>query len=116
MGMKSTSIFAPEVVAVANPKVGDYLCGSYGYEACIYHVYQVVAITGKSVKIREVDLNNKHQVGGMEWTSTITGNLSGPTLTKRFKAQGNEYRVKITDCMNAYGPWTPTILHGYNYH
>lgn len=110
------SIFPPKLVSSVSPKVGDYMCGSFGYEACIHHVAKVVGVTGSSVKLQEVELHNAYMQGGMEWTSTITGRVDGPVRVKRFKSQGKGYRVKWNESMTMYGPWTPCELSGYNYH
>lgn len=109
------SIFPPKPVSTVAPKVGDFMCGSYGYEACIHHVAIVVAVTGASVKLQEVQLDSKYKQGGMEWTSTITAGR-GPTVTKRWKSQDKSYRVKWHESMTMWGPWTPCELSGYNYH
>lgn len=110
------SIFPPKPEALTLPKVGDYLCGSYGYEACIHHVVKVVGVTPSMVKVQEVELDSKYAQGGMEWTSKITNRLSGPVKSHRFKAGEKGYRIKRTECLSMSGPWTPCELSGYNYH
>lgn len=110
------SIFAPEVKPTVKPKVGDLLYGSYGYDASIPHVYKVLGVTGASVKIQEVVVNNVYSNGGMDWEGTVTDKTEGEILTKRFRLMEKTYRVKIHSCLNVYGPWEGKKVTGYNYH
>ncbi len=112
------SIFAPKpVTSVASPKVGDLLCGSFGYEACIHQVFKVVGVTGSSVKIQELVLDRKYTGGGgMNWTSTVTNEARGPVSLKRVISSHDGYSVKVHSSLRVYGPWTPCELEGYNHH
>lgn len=111
------SIFIEAKVSNVTPKVGDYLMGSYGYEASIPVVAKVVAVTGASVKVREVELHShSFTTGAMEWKVDVGDKLIGPTLTKRVKAGANGYRIKWNECVNLHGPWTPRTMDAYNYH
>ena len=88
-----------------SPKVGDYLCGIWGYEATLLTGVVVVGVTGKSVKVQEVTLNNvyKNGAGGMFWTATPdVNNLKGPVVTKRVTPTENGYRIKWNSYLNLY--------------
>lgn len=110
------SIFAPKssVSSVVAPKVGDLLCGSWGYDACLHTVVKVLKVTGASIVVQELDL--KRNGGGMNWTSTVTNTPHGPVKTKRVNLRESGYSVKWTNYMNLYGPWTPCVLEEYNHH
>ena len=115
-----TGIFAPEAVVTATPKVGDILCGFYGYEASIATFAKVVGVTDKSVKVVELDQRHDYHPnsGGMYWTAFPTNNgRSGKVITKLFKSDNDKgYRIKWSSYQNLYGPWTGTSVECYNVH
>lgn len=118
----NSSIISPVLTnpsAVATPKIGDVLMGTYGYEACIPTFVQVVGVSGKSVSVQAIDCRSEYKPnsGGMEWTVFPKKDcLVGPVVKKIFKAIGNGYKVKWTSYQNLYGPWTGTSVEAYNYH
>jgi hypothetical protein len=113
----ATSIFATEVVSKVAPKVGDLLCGHYGYEASLPTFAKVVGVTGKTIKVIEL-AGHSHSFGqgGMEWKVNVTNTPVGHTMTKRFSPCGEGYKIKWSSYQNLYGPWTPKTCYAYNYH
>lgn len=103
--MNNSSIFATEANLSATPKVGDYLCGTWGYDATLLTAVVVVGVSGKSVKVREVSLNNVYHpnMGGMFWTSTpdVTKPV-GDVVVKRVTPCGDGYRIKWNNYLNLY--------------
>lgn len=87
-----------------SPKVGDYLCGTWGYDATILTGAVVVAVTGKSVMVRECLQERKYNGGGgMFWTATpLVDKLTGPLMTKRVTPCGDGYRIKWNSYLNLY--------------
>ena len=115
------SIISPSLTSkptvVNGPKVGDILCSTYGYEACIANFAKVVAVTKASVKIVRLGVNEVYTGGGgLTWDSTPNLNAEGSEVeTKRFSACGETYRVKNTSFSNYY-PWSGKPVSCYNYH
>lgn len=100
---------------VNGPKVGDILCSTYGYEACIANFAKVVAVTKASVKIVRLGVNEEH-TGNMTWKSTPNLNREGDKVeTRRFRVCGDSYSVKSTSFSNYY-PWGGNPISCYNYH
>ena len=113
----ATSIFAPEAVSTVAPKVGDLLCGSYGYEASIPTFAVVVAVSAKSIRVIELEgRSHSYQTGGMEWKVDVTNNRRGDIKTKKVKLGEKGYSIKWSSYQNLYGPWTPHTINAYNYH
>lgn len=113
------SIISPALAAkpavVNGPKVGDILCSTYGFDACIAHFAKVVEVTKASVKI-ELLGNIDNYTGPMTWDSKPNVDSSGGEIhTKRFKACGNTYSVKDSSCATFY-PWSGKPVNCYNYH
>jgi hypothetical protein len=113
------NILAPSLInknAVVNgPKVGDILCSTYGYDACIAHFAKVVEVTKASVKLELLGTIDNY-TSPMTWDSKPDINSSGGTVvTKRFKANGDSYKVKDTSCATFY-PWCGKPINCYNYH
>jgi hypothetical protein len=108
------SILAPKPEVINGPKVGDILVSNWGYEASIASFAKVIAVTGKSVKMVRLGVNEKH-TGPMEWTSTPDLSHSGKVETKRFAPAGDSYRVKDTTFANFY-LWDGKPVNCYNYH
>lgn len=113
-------IFAQPVVSTVTPKVGDVLCGSYGYEASIATFAKVVAVTGKSVKVVELDQRCEYHPnsGGMYWTAfpLVNSTRTGKVVTKLVKASDTGYRIKWSSYQSLFGPWTGTSVECYNVH
>lgn len=105
--MNSTIFAEAPVVTPANtPKVGDILCGSWGYDATLYTFVKVVGVTGKSVKVREMETESSNfQTGGMQWTEKLTGNLRGEIKTKLVKLTEKGYKIKWNSYLNLWGPY-----------
>jgi hypothetical protein len=109
----SPSLLSPPPV-INGPKVGDILVSCWGYEACIAHWAQVVGVTGKSVKLQYLGASDNH-TGPMNWESTPDLNSAGKTVTKRFKPDGNSYRVKDSSFATFY-KWDGKPISCYTYH
>ena len=117
----ATSVFGPEISGagpVATPKVGDILFGTYGYEACIPTWAKVVGVTGKSVKVVEIDsVCSNYRTGGMEWTATPqVDSPIGEVMTKKVVATENGYRVKWSSYQNLYLTNKVEPFEASNYH
>lgn len=115
----NTTIISPSLenptAAVNLPKVGDILCSTYGYEACIAHFAKVIAVTKASVKIESLGTIDNY-TSPMTWESRPNIDSTGGTVhTKRFKAIGETYSVKDTSCATFY-PWSGKPVNCYNYH
>lgn len=113
------NILAPSLVnkyAVVNgPKVGDILCSTYGYDACIAHFAKVVEVTKASVKLELLGTIDNY-TSPMNWESKPDINSTGGTVVnKRFKPNGDSYKVKDTSCATFY-PWSGKAINCYNYH
>lgn len=88
-----------------SPKVGDYLSGTWGYDATILTGAVVVAVTGKTVKVRECEQERTYHAnsGGMFWTSTpLVNKLTGPVMTKRVNPRNGGYQIKWNSYLNLY--------------
>ena len=97
------------------PKVGDILCSTYGYDACIAHFAKVVAVSKASVKIELLGTIDNY-TSPMTWESKPNvDSYGGSVHTKRFKACGDTYSVKDTSCATFY-PWSGKPVNCYNYH
>jgi hypothetical protein len=112
------SIFAEQNTSVASPKVGDILCGSWGYEATLYTFVKVVAVGNKTIKVQEMVTESfDHQTGGMEWKEKLTGETHGEITTKLFKTYDKGYKIKWNSYLNLYGPYTGDgVVSCSNYH
>lgn len=113
------SIISPALdtkpAVINGPKIGDILCSTYGYEACIAHFAKVVAVTKASVKLELLGTIDNY-TSPMTWESKPNVDSSGGTVvTKRYKADGDSYRVKDTSCATFY-PWSGKPVNCYNYH
>lgn len=120
--MNSTllSVVGPDALKASaapknGPKVGDILCGTYGYEACIAVFAKVVGVTGSSVRVVELDDSRVYSNGGMDWVSTPIVNSDGPVVIKRVKPVGDSYRIKWNSCVNLY-KWDGESVSCYNHH
>ena len=116
--MNPPSIFATPPVATVTPKVGDVLVGSYGYEASIATFAIVLAVTGKSIRVRELDQRCEYKGGGgMYWTAfPLLGKGIGEVMTKRFTCSERGYSIKWSSYQKLHGPWTGTSVECYNVH
>ena len=106
--------------AADNPvKVGDIFKGSYGYEACIYDYFEVVAVskTGKSVTVREL-AQERNSTGWCDWESrAISGRYVGKPMRKNLNFDGNTPNFKVSSYEWAYRTDNPEEWDsGYNYH
>lgn len=113
------SIISPSLsnknAIVNGPKVGDILCSTYGYEACIAHFAKVVEVLGKSVRIELLGTIDNY-TSPMTWDSKPNVDSSGGEVyTKRFKPCGDSYSVKDTSCATFY-KWSGKPINCYNYH
>jgi len=113
------NILAPSLenkpTVVNNPKVGDILVSTYGYDACIAHFAKVVAVTKASVKIEMLGTIDNH-TSPMTWESRPNVDSSGGNVvTKRFKACGDTYKVKDSNFATFY-PWSGKPINCFNYH
>jgi hypothetical protein len=100
-----------------NPKVGDILVGTYGYEARIATFVEVVSVSGSRIKVRELKQNRNYTgCGGMDWTATPVKNSGAGIVTKVFTSHEDCYRIKWTSYQSLYGPWDGQPVSCYNYH
>jgi hypothetical protein len=100
------------------PVVGDILCGTYGYEACIANFYKVTKVTKSSVRIAYLSANNKYNQGGMNWTSEpILDVINEDTepLLRRFNSHHNSYYVKLNS-YTTLSKWSGYPVQCYNHH
>lgn len=113
------SIIAPSLtnksIVVNGPKVGDILCSTSGYDACIAHFAKVIAVTKSSVKI-ELLGRIDNPTSPMTWDSKPDVHSTGGTVvTKRFKPYGDSYSVKDNNYATYY-VWSGNPINCYNYH
>lgn len=52
-------------------KIGDILCSCFGYDASIYDFYEVVGVSKKNVRIRELRKRNVPGMQSTEWSGCI---------------------------------------------
>lgn len=52
-------------------KIGDILCSCFGYDASIYDFYEVVGVSKKNVRIRELRKRNVPEMQSTEWSGCI---------------------------------------------
>lgn len=90
------------------PKVGDILYSSWGYDQTNIDFYKVLAVTKASVKIAEIPsrvvADNGPSVSVMPDTNAAP---TGKVMTKRFRTdtwhgRSEGYRVKISDYATAH--------------
>jgi hypothetical protein len=116
----NSTIFAEKPVVAVTPKVGDILCGSWGYEATLYVSVKVLSVTGKMIKVQEMTtehIPSDHCSGGMEWKERLTGGTCGEVMVKKVTAYKDGYRIKWTSYLNLYGPYKGDgIFECSNYH
>ena len=79
--------------------VGDILSSSWGYDQTNVDFYQVLAVAGKAVTLREVASKTVRQEHGADYVVAVPGHFTGPPM-KRLVQEGG--RVKINDSERAY--------------
>ena len=108
---------SPSKTTLNTPKIGDILLRKTGYEASIAYWAQVVGVTGKRVKFRELEQSCVYAQGGMEWTSTVKRDcFVGDVITKAFCDYGTQYRVKCDSYSNYYFYSGDGTVECYNHH
>lgn len=91
-------------------QVGSVFVNSWGYEQTNVDFYEVVAMTGKTVTIREISQNRK-QTGFLCGTCTPDkGNYTGEPMQKRLNLKYSEPSIKIS----SYG-WCSLYKGGDQY-
>lgn len=87
--------------SVPTPKLGDILSCGWGYEQTRYDFYQVVGVTAKSVKIRQIAKTYVTVAGGGYATVVPVKDSFLPnekTMTKRVSSwDSKRYSVKVSD-------------------
>ncbi len=83
-----------QVVAMPNPvdlgvAVGDFFYDSWGYDQTNIDFYEVVGLTGASVKVREVRSKVVGSNGSQEEVVPVPGGFTGPSMTKRIQNYGS---------------------------
>lgn len=110
---------AAKAAAECPVKVGDIFVGSFGYEACIYDYFEVVAVskTGKSVTVRKL-AEERNGTSWCEWESrAIPGRYVGEPMRKNLNLTGRTPYFKVSSYEWAYRTDNPEEWnHGYNYH
>lgn len=118
--MNNTPIFAPKPVvnASATPKVGDILAGTWGYEATLWTFAKVVGVSGKSVRVQELEAESFNmKTGGMEWQVRLTDKTVGPVKTRLVKAGYNgSYHVRWDNVVTLYPYHGNGVENASNYH
>lgn len=100
-----------------SPKVGDYLKGTWGYDACLPTFAVVVGVTPTSVRVVELEgCSFGHQTGCMEWKVVMTQKRKGDIKTKKVRRTEKGYSIKWNEYCSLWGPWTPEVVNAYNYH
>lgn len=86
-------------------KVGDILCGSWGYEQTNVNFYQVVAVTRSTVDVKPITARKVEDLG---WNACTVAAVKGSFFTTwdgidiyRKKRVGAGGYVKINDCICA---------------
>lgn len=98
-----------------NPaKVGEILYSSWGYEQTNIDFYQVLAVKGKFVEVRELQ-QNKNETDWLRGTCTPRANdfvSDAPVLRKKALQSwdNKEYYIKVNECAWA-APWDGRPLH-----
>lgn len=118
--MNSTYSVLPPVVPVSSlrqPKVGEILVGSYGYEASIATFAKVLKVTASTVLLQELDQIHTYtpNTGGMYWDAVPTDQTCGSPKVKRFKSNEGSYSVKWTN-YQWLRPWGGEVVSCYNVH
>lgn len=91
-------------------QIGSVFVHSWGYEQTNVDFYEVVAMTGKTVTIREISQNRK-ETGFLCGTCTPDkGNYTGEPMQKRLNLKYSEPSIKIS----SYG-WCPLYKGGDQY-
>jgi hypothetical protein len=123
--MNSTSFLAnadgsipTETVKAVNPfKVGEILVGTWGYEACLATFVKVVGITGKSVKLVELD---QHQTG--TWVAGTAMPIVSKPIGQQVKTKkvnvssyNNEPYIKWSSYQSLFR-WNGEAINTYNHH
>lgn len=109
-------------------KVGDILCSCFGYEASIYDFYEIVGVSRKNVRIRELRKKGVNEMQSTEWC----GHIVAPVTEGEDRFSNNEIMtrrpfnfsrsldpkktgVHINQCADAY-PWDGRPCDEYNAH
>ena len=103
------------VTPMCQPKVGDILCGTWGYEARLATFAKVVAVGAKTIKVVELARENfDYEAGGMDWKSK-PGSEIGSVVTKTPHLSETTYSIKWDSTCNLY-KWEGKSVNCYNYH
>jgi len=92
---------AKELVAKDSYEVGDILYSSWGYDQTNVDFYQIVATTGKSVKIREIGQKVVRSTVGADYVVAVPNDFQSSPMTKRIRPGAP---IKISSFQRAY-PW-----------
>jgi len=87
-----------------NPKVGDILYSSWGYDQTNVDFYEVTAVANSMVEIREVASKIVSEKQGTAYVTALPGRFVGPPMKKRVApsvSETNSYHVKITSFSSA---------------
>lgn len=107
---KALALMAPPV----QPKVGDVLVSSWGYEQTNIDYYQVVSVTAKNVKIQKMSKTYLPAQGTDRTTvDSVCGtrDLGAKIMQKKVFVNplSGRYHVAIASYANAYGPHDVTV-------
>lgn len=80
-------------------KVGDILYSSWGYDQTNVDYYQVVSISEKTVKIREIRSKIVRDVAQAEYVAPVPNRFEGPAMQKRPTSGGS---IRLTSYSRAY--------------
>lgn len=102
----SYSVLPPVAVVTAfrQPKVGDILVSTWGYEQTNADFYEVVGVTGKSVNIRQLEEKETSEPGNWMFGKSVPvrGVYRGTPSRKLVKVSGTSYYVKINSYASAW--------------
>lgn len=84
------------------PAIGDILSCGWGYDQTRYDFYQVVGVTAKSVKIRQIAKTYITNHGnGCTTVMPVKDSFTGDPLTKRVGDSEAGYAVRISNYSSA---------------
>lgn len=103
-------------VAMPNPvdlgvKVGDFFYTSWGYDQTNVEFFEVVGLTGASVRLREVAQNVEDRGSGSESVTPRPGAYIGEVMTKRIKDGGYDKPAVKIDYVRTGWLWDGTPKH-----
>jgi len=98
----------------AQPKIGDILHSSWGYDATWHDFYEVVRVTKTQVTVRKLRTKPSHEEGQRIRLEVLPDdhNQDGDTITRKFKSFSsdpavNRYYISINSYAMAVNDYDP---------